>query len=130
MLLGEKNDIVIKYKGKIIVGPVEPVKMVGPSGLSKSVLARIDTGATKSSIDVCLAASLELGPILKTKMVKSASGKGRRAVVGAKLLMANKEFKTDFTLADRSDMKYPVLIGQNILSKGFLIDPMKETPKR
>ena len=45
-------------------------------------------------------------------------------------MLTNKEFKTDFTLADRSDMKYPVLIGQNILSKGFLIDPMKESPKK
>jgi hypothetical protein len=130
MLLGDKNDIVIKYKGKTIVGPVEPVKMVGPSGRTKQVLARVDTGATKSSIDVSLAANLELGPILKTKMVKSASGKGRRAVVEAKIVLSNKEFKIDFTLADRSDMKYPVLIGQNILCKGFLIDPMKETPKR
>ena len=129
-MLDAEKDIVIKYRGKTIVGPVEHVRMIGPSGASRTVLARIDTGATKSSIDVRLAALLELGPILKTKLVKSASGKGRRAVVEAKLVLANKEFKTEFTLADRSDMKYPVLIGQNILSKGFLIDPMKESPKK
>ena len=85
---------------------------------------------TKSSIDVRLAALLALGPITKTKIVKSASGKGRRAVVDAKIALADKEIKTDFTLADRAGMKYPLLIGQNILSKGFLIDPTKETPKR
>ena len=38
----------------------------------------------------------------------------------------DKEIKTDFTLADRSNMKYSVLIGQNILKQGFLIDPSKE----
>jgi hypothetical protein len=129
-LLGDKSHIVIKYKKKTIIGLVEPVKVTGPTGKSKTVLARIDTGATKSSIDVRLAALLALGPILKTKIVKSASGQGRRAVVEAKIAVADNEMKTDFTLADRTDMKYPILIGQNIMSKGFLIDPGKEIPKR
>jgi len=129
-LLGDKSHIVIKYKTKTIIGLVEPVKITGPSGKSRTVLARIDTGATKSSIDVRLAALLELGPILKTKIVKSASGKGRRAVVEAKLAIADKESKIEFTLADRSDMKYHILLGQNIVSKGFLIDPGKEIPKK
>ena len=76
-----------------------------------------------------LAAELSLGPILKAKLVKSASGKSLRPVVEAKLTLADKEFKTDFTIADRAEMKYRVLIGQNILRKGFLIDPAKEIPK-
>jgi len=128
-ILGEKNNIVIKYGKKTVVGLVEPVKVTGPSGRSKEVLARIDSGATKSSVDVKLAAELALGPILKAKIVKSASGKGLRPVVEAKIILADKEFKSEFTIADRADMKYSVLVGQNILSKGFLIDPIKEIPK-
>jgi len=37
------------------------------------------------------------------------------------------EIEDEFTLADRSHMTFPMLIGQNILTKGkFLIDPLKE----
>ena len=129
LLLGDKRNIVIKYKTKTVVGLVEPVKVTGPNGKSREVLGRIDSGATKSSIDVKLAAELALGPILKAKLVKSASGRSLRPVVAAKLNLADKEFKTDFTIADRADMKYRMLIGQNILKKGFLIDPAKEIPK-
>lgn len=129
-ILGDKNHIVIKYKKKTVVGLVEPVKVTGPSGKTKEVLARIDSGATKSSVDVKLAAELSLGPVLKAKIVKSASGKSLRPVVAAKIFLADTEFKTDFTIADRADMKYRVLIGQNILKKGFLIDPAKEIPKK
>ena len=129
-ILGDKRNIVIKYKKKTVVGLVEPVKVTGPTGKSKEILARVDSGATKSSIDVRLAAALSLGPILKAKLVKSASGKSLRAVVEAKIALADDEFKSDFTIADRADMKYRVLIGQNILKKGFLIDPAKEVPKK
>jgi len=125
--LGEKKTIVIQYKKKTVVGLVEPVKVTGPTGKSKEVLGRIDSGATKSSIDVTLASELSLGPILKAKVVRSASGKSIRPVVEATIEFADKEFKTEFTIADRADMKYSILIGQNILKKGgFLIDPAKE----
>ncbi|MFH1064656.1 MAG: RimK/LysX family protein [Candidatus Woesearchaeota archaeon] len=128
-MLGDKRNIVIKYKKKTVVGLVETVKMMGPTGKKKDVLARIDSGATKSSVDVKLAAELSLGPVLKAKMVKSASGKSLRPVVEATIVLADSEFKTDFTIADRAEMKYSVLVGQNILKKGFLIDPAKEGPK-
>jgi hypothetical protein len=128
-ILGDKTNIVIKYGKKTVIGLVEPVTVTGPSGKKKEVLARIDSGATKSSIDVKLAAELSLGPILKAKIVKSATGKSIRAVVQAKIVVADHEFTTEFTIADRTEMKYGVLIGQNILSKGFLIDPVKEVPR-
>jgi hypothetical protein len=128
-LLGDKKNIVIKYKKKTIVGLVEPVTIASASGKKVEVLARIDSGATMSSIDVKLAAELSLGPILKTKIIKSASGRNLRPVVTAELILADHDFKTDFTVADRAHMKYQILIGQNILKKGFLIDPAKDIPK-
>ncbi len=129
MVLRRASDnIVIKYNKKTVVGLIEPVLVFGPKG-TKEVMARIDTGATKSSVDFQLAADLELGPILKTKLVRSASGTGLRPVVKGKLMLADKEVNTEFTLADRSNMKYRILIGQNILKEGFLIDPAKEADK-
>lgn len=128
-MLGTRRDIVVEYKNKTVVGLTERIIVKGPGGTRKEVLARIDTGATKSSIDVRLAAELRLGPVLKTKLVKSASGTTLRPVIKATLDLANKTLTTDFTIADRSHMKYRVLIGQNILcNNGFIIDPAKGEP--
>jgi hypothetical protein len=92
----------------------------------RRIKARIDTGAQSNSIDSTLAASLNLGPIVNTTMVRSANGNSLRPVVNTKIEIGGRELKGRFTLADRSNMKYKVLIGRNILSKsGFLIDPTK-----
>lgn len=121
------KDIVIEYKGRTIIGLIERVVVKGPKGEEKEVVARIDTGATASSIDVKLAADLKLGPVLKSKVVKSASGTALRPVVAATIVIADRKIKTLFTLADRAHMKYRVLIGQNILIENkFLIDPTKK----
>jgi len=106
---------------KLIIGLTEQVTLYGEKD-KKIVIARIDTGATKSSIDVTLAAQLKVGPILKTKLVKSASGSTLRPLVQAKIFIAGKIMLAEFTIADRSHMRYDLLIGQNILKEGFLVD--------
>ena len=109
-----------------VLGLVEKVVIFGNDHLKKEVLARIDTGATNSSIDMGIAGELSLGPIKRTKLVKSASGKGRRAVIAVKIKLDGQVMEDDFTIAERKHMKYPVLIGRNILRAGnFLIDPKK-----
>lgn len=110
------------FKGKSIVGLTEKIILKGQKG-QKELIARIDTGATKSSIDLSLATRLELGPVVDSKIVKSAHGEKLRPVVRAEVLIAGKAIEAKFTLADRNKMKYQVLIGQNILKKGFLVDP-------
>ena len=116
-----------QYKDKVIVGLTERILVRGTLGKEEGLMARVDTGATKSSIDIKLAAELRLGPVIKTKIVRSASGSGIRPVVMVDVIIADKTFRTEFTLADRSQMKYKVLIGQDILRQGFLIDPVKKT---
>ena len=113
---------------KVVIGIVEKIKIKG-NNKSKEVEARIDTGATKSSVDSTLAAELKLGPVIKTKFVRSATGRSLRPIVKMKFRIAKKKMEEEFTLADRKRMKYPVLIGQNVLKKGFLIDPSKVSPK-
>lgn len=120
------RNIVVEYKNRTVVGLNERVTVYGPKG-KREVVARIDTGATKSSIDVNLAAELQLGPILKSKIVKSASGNTLRPVIRTEIGIANIRVDSEFTLADRSHMKYSILIGQNILKENkFLVDPTKE----
>ena len=110
--------------GRIVIGLAERVNVHYPKG-SKSVISKIDTGATKSSIDTNLAAELRLGPVIKSKLIKSAHGSKLRPIIEATIELAGKKIKSEFTLADRAHMKYRILIGQNILKDGFLIDPTK-----
>ena len=115
---------------RTILGLTEKVTVFGNNLKNKEVDARIDTGATNSSIDMTVAGELELGPIKRVKLVKSASGKNRRAIVAVKVKIDGKVLEDDFTIAERRHMTYPVLIGQNILKKGnFLVDPNKEGAK-
>ena len=111
------------------LGLTEKITVIGPKG-SEEIVARIDSGATASSIDLKLSAKLGLGPITRTKIVKSASGVKRRPIILVKVKIGNQELEEEFTLADRNHMTYPVLIGQNVLKEGnFLIDPNKEVKK-
>lgn len=114
---------------KTIVGLVEKVKVNGDNGNKQEITARIDTGATKSSMDLKLASELKLGPVIESTVIRSAHGTKLRPVIEAEIELHGRKIKSHFTLADRNHMKYPMLIGQNILKQGFLIDPSKESSK-
>ena len=109
------------------IGLTEDVEVYSIDKTKKrKVKARIDTGAHSNSVDSKLAASLNLGPVVKTTVVKSANGESLRPVVKMKIKIGGKEMSGLFTIADRTKMNYRVLIGRNILSKsGFLIDPKR-----
>ncbi len=110
-------------ENRSIIGLTEDIIIYGRK--IKHVKARIDTGATKSSMDESLAKELILGPSIKNAVIKSASGQTTRPVVKAEVSIGGKKVSTEFTLISRAHMKYKVLIGRNVLSKGFLIDPSK-----
>lgn len=58
-----------------------------------------------------------------TKSVKSSSGLAEeRYTVETDILLFGKVFIQKFSLTDRSDMKFPVLLGRTLLSKNFLVD--------
>ena len=112
-------------EGKTILGLTENVSIIAED--VREIRARVDTGATYSSIDKKLADELNLGPVQRTKVVRSANGKFERPFILVKVKMNGHEIEEEFTVADRSEMRYAVLIGQNILKKGnFLINPLKE----
>lgn len=45
-----------------------------------------------------------------------------RYVIRTEIQLLNKTIPADFSLSDRSDMKYPVLIGRALLRKNFIVD--------
>ena len=92
----------------------------------KEVLAKIDTGAERNSIDIRLAAELGLGPVIGVKSYVNAHGKTSRVLVKGHLVIHGKRIHASFNLFDRKSMKYKVLIGKKTLKQsGFLIDPRK-----
>ena len=113
-------------KNKIIIGLTEEIILYSESVKPKLLKARIDTGATRSSIDTKLAASMKFKLSDRTKIVKSAHGSTVRPIVHGRIKLARHLIDVDFTITNRDHMKYQVLIGQDVLQKkAFLIDPMK-----
>lgn len=120
----------MKKKERIIIGPIEYVKVTGHHGEAR-VKGKVDTGATRTSVDVWLAANIGLGPTVDVAKVKSAllDEARSRPLVRAVVEIAGEQFALPVSVNDRSDMRYPVLVGMDILGLGrFLIDPAKKTP--
>jgi hypothetical protein len=108
-------------KKKTKVSFREKVKFIGKKG-EKTVIARVDTGAKRCSIDKKLAKEIGINNILKYKTIKSASGMTRRPIVKVKLKIKNRSIIVFCNIADRSRLKYPALIGRNVLRKGFVVE--------
>jgi hypothetical protein len=108
---------------KVVVGLTEKVTVFSKS--EATVTAKIDTGAESNSIDQSLAQRIGVIASDEKAFVKSALGKHLRSVAEIEIGIAGKRLKGRFTIADRSNLKYPILIGKNILRQGFLIDPEK-----
>lgn len=105
---------------KIVLGLIEKVDL---NGVSFS--AKIDTGADRSSVCSSLVDKLHLKSTGKKAKINSASGTSIRPIVSGELIIKAKKFNAEFTVADRDQVKYDVLIGKDILKKGFLVDPSK-----
>jgi hypothetical protein len=59
----------------------------------------------------------------KDKLVKSSSGESEhRYIIATDVIIFGQAIKTEFSLTDRSQMKYPILLGRKFLRKHFLVD--------
>jgi hypothetical protein len=108
---------------KVVVGLIEKVTVMAKG--RATVFAKIDTGAESNSIDEKLAEEIGIIPETEVAHVRSALGRHMRPVAMLDVEIAGKKLNGRFTIADRGSLKYPVLIGRNILKRGFLIDPEK-----
>lgn len=108
---------------KTVVGLVEKIRVVGEK--SVETVALFDTGARLTSVDIRLASKAQMGPIVRITKVKNPSFNRviKRPVVRAKIRIKGKVFDVDVNIQDRSHMTFPVIIGRNILSGNFIIDP-------
>ncbi len=137
-------------KYQVIIGRAEEIDIVG---VALGVPSKIDTGAYRSSIQASgiRVAQIEGVPTLKFSilghknavikrdmettefdevLVRSSNGhEETRYEVKLKIKLANKVFKTSFTLADRSKNIFPILIGRAALNRRFIVDTVKNSVK-
>ena len=117
--------------GKRVVRLVERVTISGPGG-EESVRAKVDTGADRTSVDMELAAKLKLWQT-GSKITIKTSDAGKmveRPLAEATVTVRGKSFKLKVGVADRSLMRFRVIIGRDILRSGdFLIDPSRRKKK-
>jgi hypothetical protein len=123
---------------RITIGLVEDVILL-PWGVR--IPARIDTGAATSSLDARgLAINDNIAefrlperygglllrlPIVDWKTIRSAEARDRRPVVEIKLCVGPKRLRARVNLNDRSQVKYPLILGRDVLRKNFVVDCMK-----
>lgn len=132
-------------KEKKLIGRIEYIDMleIGLEGLK----AKIDTGAYTSSIHCDkvkeitdeagvkhLQVVIKLSGTKKTRafdtyqLVKVRSSNGtlqRRYKIKTRIKLGAKIYKAEFTLTDRSSMRYPILLGRKLLKGRFLVDVSK-----
>ena len=106
----------IDHDEQAVIGYTEEVVVSGTTG-SKSVLAKSDTGAARTSIDTEVAAAIGAGPIRAMTRVKSGSTKTSksRPVVDVVVGVGGDRHTVSASVEDRSHMDYPVLLGRDIL---------------
>lgn len=110
---------------KKVIGLVENVILIGKKRFKTQAVC--DTGAKGTSIDIKVAGKAQLGPIIRAAKVKNPSVKTstERPVVRAIIEIAGRKFDVEVNLQDRSHMKFPVIIGRNILLGNFVVDVEK-----
>ena len=120
---------------KIIIGGIEEVILL-PWGVR--LPARIDTGAAKSSLD---AQELKVRddmvefklpkkhgglklrlPIIEWRHIRTPEGLEPRPVVELEICLGSRRIRTEVNLADRSKVKYPLILGRNFLKENYIVD--------
>lgn len=108
-----------------VLGNLEYVEICG-----ERHLAKIDTGASRSSIDEKLAHRLGLHEVIMERRVKNSHGASVRKVVKTRVKIGNRVIPTSFTLADRKELRFDLILGKNFLWRGFLIDTKRSDLER
>lgn len=125
----------------VTIGRLEHIALPG-LGVAR-VQAKIDTGAYRSALHYQqlkvrevdgvkkLFVTFRMGGKRKTKIfrrydrvsVKSSNGEtSRRYLIRTRVRLNGHTVRTQFTLIDRSDMKYQVLLGRKFLRGRFVVD--------
>lgn len=125
-LFAEEFSDKVRTERKVL-SLIEPVRITN-NNTSKTVEAKLDSGAFRTSLDIDLVEELGI-PLLKREIfIKAASGQQMRNAVKINFELAGKTISTIATIAKRSHLNYPMIIGRRDLG-GFLINPIIDKDK-
>lgn len=112
---------------KKTIGLIEKVRIHKKGGGFVETTALVDTGAQMTSIDMEVAREAKLGPVVRTFKTKAPITKhvDKRPVVKATIEINEEKFTVEANIKDRSHMKFPVLIGRNLIYDNFVVDVSK-----
>ncbi|MFA5180862.1 MAG: RimK/LysX family protein [Syntrophales bacterium] len=121
-----------------VVGAVENIILM-PRKIT--LPARIDTGAATTSLDARELvirgnmAEFHLSetwggekmklPVKGWKKIKGSENQQRRPVVELDICIGDRLLRVEVNLMDRSRLQYPLLVGRDVLGKGFIVDVRK-----
>ncbi len=137
-------------KYQVIIGRAEEIDLVG---VALGVPAKIDTGAYRSAIhasdvrvvvvdgvktlkfsvlghkNAVIKRDLESTEFSEVEVTSSNGQSEERYEVKLRIKLANKVFKTSFSLSDRSKTLYPILVGRTALGGRYLVDSARTSIK-
>lgn len=135
------EEVVVEKAHLPIIGEVEPIYFLP---MKSPFAARIDTGATTSSLDCQDVEYFERDgekwvafklknrktgeehvfekKVERSFKVKRAGKDGSRKAIKMDVKMGGEVFSAVFSIADRSNFDYQGLVGRNILTGRFLVD--------
>ena len=150
--INDKNDTFVcmpNFKNKLTIGRLDKVDF--PEFNLEDLEVKIDSGAYTSSIHCVNIIEANNGAkkhikftlldqnhpqysgkefVFKeydVKIVKSSNGiSEKRFLIKTKIILFDTEFPIYLTLTERSNMKFPVLLGRKFLNKKFVIDTSKK----
>ncbi len=124
-------DRVRADEGVKTISTIEEIKIRGADKNWTKVMAKVDTGAWRTSISEKLADELGLleeNNILWTKKVRSSLGSEERPVINLTFRLAGRKITTPASVAKRMALRYPVIVGRKNL-KGMLVNPIVDVKK-
>lgn len=131
-LFGERFSSKVKPKeGNKTISVWEEIKIYTPRHVKEKILAKIDTGAWRTSIDKDLASKLGLltpENILWTRKVRTAVGREERYVINITYMLAGKKIASSASVSTRKHLRTSIIIGRKDLV-GFLVSPKVEGKK-
>ena len=134
-----------QIKKKRVIGRIEKITLPELSGYSLD--AKIDTGAYTSSLHCHTIEQFNLdgrqmvrfylldpdhpeyldrpfeSPVFRIKNIRSSNGQmSERVIIRQKVQFCGEKGQIQLSLANRSEMKYPVLIGRRYIAGKYLVD--------
>ena len=102
------------YTSSLHCHHIEPVKKKGQQKVRFKLLDPTHDAYNEKPFEL---------PVYKMKMVKSSNGESEeRFIVRTTLILAGEKLNAELSLTDRSEMRYPLLIGRKLLKGRFLVD--------